>query len=1131
VVSPDAAPAVGPAVVIHHELKAHVEPDRHRLEVEDEMTIPAALVTDALRLSLNADLAIASKGPGPKLRMLQRGAAASEVGMDRAEDVDEKGVRVNIYRIAGATPGRDLHITLRYQGIIDNPVTEAAQQYARGFSESPGLIETRGAYLAGSSHWVAETPDTLITYRLQTDLPQGWKSVSQGIRDESAPPRQGAGRVRESSGGGVRQGGGRVRETWRVDTPTEQAHLIAARFAEYQQAAGAVKAYAFLRTPDEALAARYLDATARYLQMYEALLGPYPYGKFALVENFWETGYGMPSFTLLGEQIIRFPFILTSSYPHELLHNYWGNGVFVDFRGGNWCEGLTAYLADHLLQEQRGQGGAHRRDILQRVTDYVTPQNDFPLQQFRARYDAATEAIGYGKGAMVWNMLRERVGDAQFVASLRRFYRENRFRAASFADIRRSFEVTTGEDLAAFFHQWIEQTGTPELELSDASRSGNRLTIRLTQVQAGPPLALEVPIVIQTARGVEVHRVALSSEQPATSASFDLDAPAARIDVDPQFQVYRRLSPLETAPSLSRAFGAERVLIVVPAGEEGVYSGLLKAWARTGVEVASDRDLAKLPDDRAVWVIGRSNRFLQDVDVALHAQHASLRDGALKFDEASYPVDTKSIIAAARNPANPAAVVVFLSAPTAAAADALARKLPHYGKYSWLVFGGDSADNEGKGEWPAGDSPLRRVFDADAAVTAPPDRKALVEESPVFQSARLRADVDWLAAPAREGRGIGSKGLSDAARYIADAFHAAGLQPLRDRGDYFEDFTLAAADGRPKTTSNVIGVIRGRDPALAGQSLVISAHYDHLGYGWPDAHAGEQGRLHPGADDNASGVAVLLELARVLANSHPDRSILFVAFSGEEEGLVGSRDFVRRGADPTAPYPLSGMLADLNLDTVGRLEGGSIAVFGGNSAREWPFIFSGITATTGIGTKVVTAGVDASDNTSFVEAGIPAVQFFASTAKDYHRPGDTADKIDIGGLIRVATVVKEASDYLATRPDRLHFAGAARPTAPPVEGEGVAAGMVTARRAATGIVPDMTDAGPGVRADSIAAGSGAEAAGLLSGDRLLSIGGIATPDLKSLSEALKNLRPGAIVEVEYQRDGEIRRAALTLGAR
>ncbi len=1125
-------PAVGPGHVIDHELKARLEPDQHRLDVEDEMTIPAALVTGALRVSLNADLAIASKGPGPRLRLLQRRAAASDVGMDRADDVNETGNRVNIYRIAGATPGRDLHITLRYQGIIDNAVTEAPQQYGRGFSQSPGLIETRGVYLAGSSHWVAEIPDTLITYRLQTDLPQGWKAVSQGIREESAAPRRGAGRIRE--------GPGRVHETWRVDTPTEQAHLIAARFTEYQQAAGAVTAYAFLRAPDEALAARYLDATARYLQMYAALLGPYPYGKFALVENFWETGYGMPSFTLLGEQIIRFPFILTSSYPHELLHNYWGNGVFVDMRGGNWCEGLTAYLADHLLQEQRGQGSAHRRDILQRVTDYVTPENDFPLQQFHARSDAATEAIGYGKGAMVWNMLRERVGDAQFVASLRRFYRDNQFRAASFADIRRSFEATTGADLEAFFHQWVDQTGTPELELSDASRSGNHITIRLAQVQAGPPLALDVPIVIQTSRGVEVHRVALSSDQPATTAGFDLDAPASRIDVDPQFQVYRRLSPLETAPSLSRAFGAEHVLIVVPAGEEGVYSGLLKAWARTGVEVTSDRDLAKLPDDRAVWVIGRSNRFVADVDAALHAHRASLRDGALKFEEASYPVYTKSIIAAARNPANPAAVFVFLSAPTAAAADALARKLPHYGKYSWLVFSGDSADNEGKGEWPPGDSPLRRVFDADAAVTSPPDRKALVEESKVFESARLRADVDWLAAPAREGRGIGSKGLSDAARYIAAAFHAAGLQPLRDGGDYFEDFNLAAADGRPTTASNVIGVIRGRDPALAGQSVVISAHYDHLGYGWPDAHAGDQGRLHPGADDNASGVAVLLELAQVLANSHPDRSIVFAAFSGEEEGRVGSRDFLRRGADASAPYPLSGMLADVNLDTVGRLEGGSIAVFGANSAREWPFIFSGITATTGIPTKVVTTVVDASDETSFVEAGIPAVQLFASTAQDYHRPGDTADKIDISGLVRVAAVVKEASDYLATRPDRLHFAAAARPTAPPlpgdrvavdVQGDGVTIGEEKPGRAATGIVPDMTDVGPGVRAGSIAAGSGAEAAGLRSGDRLLSIGGIVTPDLKSLAEALKNLRPGSNVEVEYQRDGEIHRAPLILGAR
>src|SRR5258707_12636309 len=163
---------------------------------------------------------------------------------------------------------------------------------------------------------------------------------------------------------------------------------MAAPFSEYSRDAGGVKAMAFLRKPDQALADRYLDATAQYLEMYRGLLGPYPYSKFALVENFWETGYGMPSFTLLGEQVIRFPFILHSSYLHELLHTWWGNGVFADLAGGNWWEGLPAYLADHLVAEQRGQGAAHRRAILQRVTDYVPPENDSPPSRFASRHDA-----------------------------------------------------------------------------------------------------------------------------------------------------------------------------------------------------------------------------------------------------------------------------------------------------------------------------------------------------------------------------------------------------------------------------------------------------------------------------------------------------------------------------------------------------------------------------------------------------------------------------------------------------------------------------------------------------------------------------------------------------------------------
>ena len=203
-----------------------------------------------------------------------------------------------------------------------------------------------------------------------------------------------------------------------------------------------------------------------------------PYSKFALVENFWETGYGMPSFTLLGEQIIRFPFILTSSYPHELLHNWWGNGVFVASTGGNWCEGLTAYLADHLFAEQRGQGA--RPPARHPATGHGLRHAGERLsgcRGFASRHNAVTEAIGYGKTAMMWNMLRDKVGDAQFVTALQAFYRDNRFREASFDDIEKSFEAVSGLDLREFFDQWVKDTGTPELQLDRAAGDGDRIDL------------------------------------------------------------------------------------------------------------------------------------------------------------------------------------------------------------------------------------------------------------------------------------------------------------------------------------------------------------------------------------------------------------------------------------------------------------------------------------------------------------------------------------------------------------------------------------------------------------------------------------------------------------------------------
>lgn len=1100
------AASAGQQPTVNHNLVVTLDPANHRLKVHDRIQIPGALVIAPLTISLNADLNVQTVSAGLKL---------VPAGSDAQADGDHGSrVPVNVYRVEGATPGQELTAELDYEGIIDYAVRGPGSEYARAFSESPGLVEERGVYLAGSTRWVPQVGDALVTYMLAVELPAGWKSVSQGERTSPGVPQR-----------------------WSVTTPTEEVHLIAAPFTEYSRDAGLVKAFAFLRKPDQALADRYLDATAQYLEMYSRLLGPYPYSKFALVENFWETGYGMPSFTLLGEQVIRFPFILYSSYPHELLHNWWGNGVFVDLAGGNWCEGLTAYLADHLIAEQRGQGADHRRAILQRVTDYVTPENDFPPSRFTSRHDAVTEAIGYGKTAMMWNMLRDKVGDAQFIGALQQFYRDYRFREASYDDIEKSFETVSARDLHAFFDQWIRNVGTPELRLDHAVASGAHVDITLSQVQPGRLFGLEVPVVISTDKGVETRTISMPADQARVDASFDVAAPAQRVEIDPQFQVYRRLSAFEIPPSLSKAFGAKKVLIVMSAQSAPLYAGLAKAWSRDGVDIVTDSELDTLPADRAVWVLGAGNKFAPVVAQAVKTYGASLDATGLRTANpaASRPppagegAAARSLVVAVRHPSNPDSAVIYVSASSEAAADALARKLPHYGKYSWLIFSGDEATNEATGEWPIGDTPLARNLTPQAKPIKLEPRKALAEVKPAADVTRMKADIEWLAAPEREGRGAGSRGLDAAASYIAERFKELGLSSLtpgtRGEDRYFQPFTMTGETGEQLQAKNVLAVLPGANPSLNGQAVVVSAHYDHLGFGWPDARAGAKGQLHPGADDDASGVAVMLELARLMADGRPERSVIFAAFAGEEAGLRGSRYYARAAQALGAPFALSGHIADLNLDTVGRLGDGKVTIFGAGSAREWPFIFMGASAVTGIPTQVVSQELDASDHAAFIEAGVPAVQLFASTANDYHRPSDTADKIDYAGLTKVAAILKEAVDYLAARAEPLNYSGTAasagpRPAAP-----------TAARRAATGIVPDMTDQGEGVRVGGVQPGSGAESAGIKPGDRLLALGGVKTANLRALADALRDVAPGQAVEVEFARDATILKSTLRLGER
>ena len=1100
---------------VRHALQVSLDPERGSISVKDVLSAPAAAAASGeLQFLLHESLKLVASEPPATEVPADAAAATRFFGINSGSvDLYAEG-KLKRYRVA--VPAAGGSVTLAYQGRFDFGLSDQKEEYTRGFRETVGIVSKQGVYLAGSGFWYPHVDRNLVEFELEAAAPEGWHLVAAG----NGVSRDASGRARWESHGAV-----------------DEITLVGGPLVVYREAAGAVEALAYLRQKDDALAGKYLEATAQYLEMYRGLIGPYPYGKFALVENFWETGYGMPSYTLLGPQVIRFPFILTSSYPHEILHNWWGNSVFVDYATGNWCEGLTAYMADHLIHEQRGRGEEYRRDTLQKYRSYVKDGRDFPLTEFRSRHSAATEAVGYGKTLMLFHMLRQRLGDDGFRQWAARFYRENRGRQASFSDIRKGMEGVAKQDLGRLFADHVERPGAAVLRVSGAAvraTSGGKyeVTGTLEQTQAGAPLALDVPLVVQTAGAPGRGTVRMDAARAAFTVAAD--AVPVALHVDPSFDVFRLLDPRETAASIGQIFGEPKILAVLPAqapaAEQAAYRTLIESWRSDShqPEIRTDAEIRELPKDSAVWILGRGNAlasrlFASGADYTLDGQ-------TLTVDRETMPLARHVGVIVRRHPANLEKAVGFIFADGLGALPGLGRKLPHYGKYSYLGFEGDEPVNVLKGQWTPSDSPLRVDLRPSAerktavAALALPPRAALAELPPVFSQKALLAHVAWLSAPEREGRGIGTKGLDAAAEYVAAQFKAIGLQPGGDAGGYFQRFTTTRSpSGTPAPLRNVIGVLPGSKPEWAGQSALLTAHYDHLGLGWPDVHKGDEGKLHPGADDNASGVAVLLELAKAIASGEkPQRTLVFVAFAGEEAGLLGSRYYVEH-----PPFPLEKAMGVINLDTVGRLFDRKLSVLATGSASEWQHIFRGAGFVTGVEGRMIPDGLESSDQKSFIDRGVPAVQVFTDPHPDYHRPGDTADKIDGPGLVKVATYVREGIVYLGEREQPLtntiasmkSASTAAAAVAPSPAAGGAAGAPAQGRRVSFGTMPDFAFSGPGVKVAGVTAGSPAEKAGVKEGDVILKVDGQDVANLAGFSAILRGLSPGQTVNVVLNRSG------------
>ena len=1118
----------------HHNLSVSLDPEKSFLHVIDTVSFPSSMLDkqNKLHFLLHGNLSIKSVGDGLKLQIEKGDLKSAFAGINTSEFDIKKKIPINHYSIQFPSPSMKttLSFTITYEGTINHAIEQIGAEYARGFSETPGIISKEGIYLAGSTFWIPWFNDELITFTMNTMLPQSWDSVSQGKRTAQV------------------LSGEKQSTSWDCREPMDEVYLIGAKFKEYILSVGNIDVMAFLREPDDNLANKYLETTGQYLEMYEKLIGKFPYSKFALIENFWETGYGMPSFTLLGQKVIRFPFILHSSYPHELLHNWWGNSVFVDYNSGNWCEGLTTYLADHLIKEQRGEGEDYRKTTLQDYTHYAAgKKQEFALSKFKARYDSLSSSIGYGKSLMVYHTLRLQTGDAMFKKIIQDFYKTNIYKHATFTDFENSVNKITGKNFHDFFTQWITRPGAPEIRIVKTSVAPKKnkylVYFTLEQIQSSQPYTLHIPVAVSLEGQKEAAISTVTMTQKTQDFQLWFDKQPLFIDIDPQFDVFRKLHTNEIPSTLSNALGSPKILILLPSAApetmRNAYAELAKTWAKESegkMEIKNDTELKSLPFDCAIWLLGKENRFNSVIQKGLIPYECNFNSSEITIEKQTFSFDKASIVASVKNPKNSEHVIVLLSADRASALPGLGRKIPHYGKYSYLAFEGDEPTNILKGQWPLVGSLLSASL-ISPTNPAPstgltrgilPKHEPLERLAPLFSSARMMEHVKVLASEELEGRGLGSQGLEKAAQYIADQFKSAGLKPGGDDGTFFQTWQITGGpENKLITLRNVIAVIPGTKPEWQDQSVIICAHYDHLGKGWPVVHQGNEGKIHFGADDNASGVSVMLELAQTLGNSlKPERSIIFIAFTGEESKLLGSGYYIKN-LETTNKNRLKKIIGIINLDTVGRLTlDKKLMVIGGNSAREWPFIFMGIGYTTGIQTQLIPQDLDASDHVNFIRAGIPGIQLFSGPHEDYHRPTDTPDKIDPTGLVKVASVTREAILYLSERKEPLTFTGAQ------TQSQGVKPASPTDnRRVGTGIMPDFAFAGSGVKIGAVSPGSSAEKAGLLKDDIIIKLADKSVSNLKEYSEILKTFKPGDTVSLGYIRQEKEYTVSIQLTAR
>ncbi len=636
-------------------------------------------------------------GPDPELTLYLRDGstidsiryngidAAYSIGRIKEDHLQEIIIDIDATTRLGKESGEEKELIIEFHGKYES-IEAARSRIRRGVAYvDDGMIGPEGIYFPSNAYWYPREKVELALFKIDIRVPGELTTVTEG-RLVSAE-KLGAQSV----------------ESWETTKFIDGLNLVAARFFVTKEVYKGINLYTFFYKDDPELTKTYLDKTRYYLDLYTDMIGPYPFSKFAVVENFLPTGYGMPSFTLLGSHVLRLPFIPDTSLGHEIAHSWWGNSVFIDDSFGNWSEALTTYTADYLYERIKGRTEA-RNFRLSKLRGYKNFASSSPisLSDFKDATTTASRSIGYNKGSMLFGMLEATIGKKAFARGLKLFYKQNRFSFATWNDIRKAFESASNTDLGWFFDQWLMQPDAPTLSIYDVtvdSKKSGGYSVGVTIGQTRPAYRLNLPVVVTSEDGRETkEQVAIDKERQ--TVYLDVDEKPASIELDPDYTIFRLLYDTEIPPSFSVFFGDRSGLIIMPdsGGKESKYAAIANLFSKDygqRIITYTDADIEEYASEKSILILG--DRRENPVNKLVWKYF----EKTLKIDEDRITVAGKQyqragtvVGVAVKNPFNPSKNICILFGDT----DDIftyGKRLRYFSTKSHVVFTGSGTPDKG----------------------------------------------------------------------------------------------------------------------------------------------------------------------------------------------------------------------------------------------------------------------------------------------------------------------------------------------------------------------------------------------------------------------------------------------------